>query len=113
MSRSTVKTLMARATAVLISIAYFVSAAPQTTAPPGMFKDLNDGIPGDAIIVRSKQLFIDDYITGELKGVKKQLNQPVKHPNNPLVVPDERRRHRHQERGRFGNASSRQICLDQ
>ena len=31
-------------------------------APPGMFKDLNDEIVGNAIMVRSKQLFIDDYI---------------------------------------------------
>ena len=36
-------------------------------APPGMFKDLNDQILGDAIIINGKQLFIDDHIIGEIK----------------------------------------------
>jgi len=57
-------------------------------APTGMFKDLNDEILGDAIIINGKQLFIDDYIIGELTGAEKTLNQPVKHPKNPLIVPD-------------------------
>jgi len=57
-------------------------------APPGMFKDLNDEIVGDAIIITGKQLFIDDYIIGELAGAEKVLNQPVKHPKNPLLVRD-------------------------
>jgi len=57
-------------------------------APPGMFKDLNDEIVGDAIIITGKQLFIDDYIIGELTGAEKVLNQPVKHPKNPLLVRD-------------------------
>ena len=57
-------------------------------APPGMFKDLTDEILGDAIILRSKQLFIDDYIIEELKGAEKILNQPTKHPENPLIVTD-------------------------
>jgi len=58
-------------------------------APPGLFKDLNDQIVGDAIIINGKQLFIDDYIIEELKGAQKVFNQPVKHPRNPLLVPDE------------------------
>ncbi len=57
-------------------------------APPGLFKDLNDEIVADAIIINGKQLFIDDYIIEELKGAEKVLNQPVKHPRNPLVTPD-------------------------
>jgi len=57
-------------------------------APAGLFKDLNDQIVGDAIIVNDKQLFIDDYIIEELKGAEKVLNQPVKYPRNPLMVPD-------------------------
>ena len=57
-------------------------------APPGLFKDLNDEIVGDAIIINGKQLFIDDYIIEELKGAEKVLNQPTKHPRNPLLVPD-------------------------
>ena len=31
------------------------------------------------------QLFIDDYVIGELKGVRKVLNQPVKHADNPIM----------------------------
>jgi hypothetical protein len=57
-------------------------------APPGLFKDLNDEIVGDAIIIDGKQLFIDDYIIETLRGAKKVLNQPVKHPRNPLIVKD-------------------------
>ena len=57
-------------------------------APPGLFKDLNDEIVGDAIMIGGKQLFVDDYIIEELKGVQKVLNQPAKHPMNPLLVRD-------------------------
>ena len=57
-------------------------------APPGMFKDLDDAIVGDALLIHGKQLFIDDYIIAELDGVRKALNQPVKHPKNPLIVRD-------------------------
>jgi len=57
-------------------------------APPGMFKDLNDEIVGDAIIINGKQLFIDDYIIEHLEEVRKVLNQPTKHPRNPLVIRD-------------------------
>ena len=53
--------------------------------PPGMFKELDDVIAGDALILHGKQLFIDDYVIAELSGVKKVLNQPVKHPRNPLL----------------------------
>ena len=57
-------------------------------APPGLFKDLNDEIVGDAIMISGKQLFVDDYIIEELKGVQKVLNQPTKHPMNPLLIRD-------------------------
>ena len=40
-----------------------------------MFKDLNDEILGDAIIVRSKQLFIDDKDDGEL--IVRESSGPV------------------------------------
>ncbi|MSR59092.1 MAG: hypothetical protein EXS05_15850 [Planctomycetaceae bacterium] len=59
--------------------------AQSRQAPPGMFKDLDDEILGDARIIHGKQLFIDDYLIGEMQGVRKQLNQPVKHPQNPLM----------------------------
>ncbi|MAE65334.1 MAG: hypothetical protein CMJ18_13770 [Phycisphaeraceae bacterium] len=57
-------------------------------APSGLFKDLNDEVAGDALMINGTQLFVDDRIIGELDGVAKALNQPVKHPKNPLMVPD-------------------------
>jgi len=33
-----------------------------------------------------RQLFIDDYVIAEMRGVKQVLNQPRKHPGNPLVT---------------------------
>ena len=62
--------------------------AQHRKVPPGMFKDLDDSIVGDALILHGKQLFIDDYVIADLKDVKKVLNQPVKHPKNPLLVRD-------------------------
>lgn len=68
--------------ACLISTA---AVAQNRQAPPGMFKDLDDEILGDALIIHGKQLFIDDFIIGEMQGVTRRLNQPVKHPQNPLM----------------------------
>ncbi|MSQ95514.1 MAG: hypothetical protein EXR98_13275 [Gemmataceae bacterium] len=56
--------------------------------PPGMFRDLDDEIVGKAILIHGKQLFIDDYLIEELKDAAKVLNQPVKHPRNPLFRRD-------------------------
>lgn len=39
-------------------------------------------------IGNQKQLFIDDYCIAELSGVHRQLNQPSKHPANPLLIPE-------------------------
>ncbi|MDA1316373.1 MAG: hypothetical protein O2968_23915, partial [Acidobacteria bacterium] len=64
-------------------------AAQSRQAPPGMFKDLDDEILGDALIIHGKQLFIDDFVIGELQGVQKTLNQPVKHPQNPVLIQDQ------------------------
>jgi len=69
---------------VIVAVSPIVSVEA-LEAPPGMFKDLNVEILGDAIIINGKQLFIDDYIIGELKGAEKVLNQPVKHDNNPVL----------------------------
>jgi len=83
------QTHCAKTMLVIVSVSLTVTAsAPGKSlkAPPGMFKDLNDEIAGNAIIINGKQLFIDDYIIGELKGVEKVLNRPIKHPNNPLIV---------------------------
>ncbi len=58
--------------------------------PPasGPFRDLDDAILEDAVIVNGKELFIDDHIIQELKGARKVLKRAVKHPDNPLMVPD-------------------------
>ncbi len=72
--------------AVLLTVGQLSGATLK--APEGLFKDLNDEIVGDAIIINGKQLFIDDYIIAEIKGAEKTLNQPIKHPKNPLIVPD-------------------------
>jgi len=87
MRKNLLRKVVMPAMMMVLSISSVVSAK-SLKAPPGMFKDLNDEIVGDAIIINGKQLFIDDYIVGELKGAEKVLNQPVKHPKNPLVVPD-------------------------
>ncbi|MBI1915689.1 MAG: hypothetical protein HYS12_13300 [Planctomycetes bacterium] len=50
-----------------------------------MFRDLDDEIVGKAMVIHGKQLFIDDHLIEEIKGAKKVLNQPVKHPRNPLI----------------------------
>src|SRR4051794_5424915 len=62
--------------------------AQNRQAPPGMFKDLDDAILGDAIMIRNKQLFVDDDVIGHLQGARKQLNQPVKYKNNPVLKRD-------------------------
>lgn len=53
-----------------------------------LFKDLNEQLAGEALILNGKQLFLDDYLIAEMQGARKVLNRPTKHPRNPLVVPD-------------------------
>ena len=36
-----------------------------------------------------KSLFLDDTIIQDLKGLVRVLNQPTKHPDNPILKPDE------------------------
>ena len=74
MKASSVK-LVVMALSLIVAISSVVSGG-SLKAPPGMFKDLNDEILGDAIIINGKQLFIDDYIIGEIKGAETMLNQP-------------------------------------
>ena len=62
--------------------------AQSRQAPPGMYKELDDLNLGQAVILHGKQLFIDNYLIEQLAGVKKVLNQPLKHPKNPLVRRD-------------------------
>ena len=51
-----------------------------------LFKDLNDVSAGDAIVLNGRQLFIDDHVIEKIRGARKVLNRPVKHPRNPLIV---------------------------
>ena len=37
---------------------------------------------------KHRQLFVDDYVIAEMRGVSKVLNQPRRHPLNPVVTPD-------------------------
>lgn len=84
--RAHVAIRMMAAAAVLMAVGPARGGALK--APPGLFKDVNDQIVGDAIIINGKQLFIDDHLIEELDGAERVLNQPVKHPGNPLVVKD-------------------------
>ena len=43
-----------------------------------LFKDLNDELASDAVILNGKQLFIDDYIIEEITDARRVLNQSVK-----------------------------------
>ncbi len=43
----------------------------------------------EPILLHGRQLFIDDGVIENMDGLTKVLNQPVKHPSNPLVVPDQ------------------------
>ena len=36
-----------------------------------------------------KQLFIDNYVIADMAGIQKVLNSPQRHPQNPIVVPDQ------------------------
>ena len=71
---------------VLVLTLSETASAQARKAPAGMFKDLDDQIVGEAVVIHGKQLFIDDHLVGELKGANKVLNQPVKHPKNPLIL---------------------------
>ena len=62
--------------------------AQNRKAPPGMFKDLDDEIVGQALLIHGKQLFIDDYVIDDMQDVRKQLNQPVKYKHNPVLKRD-------------------------
>ena len=76
---------------VLIALGLAGSAAHAKAldAPPGLFRDLDDVLAGDALVINGKQLFIDDYIIETLEGAARVLNQPVKHPDNPLILADQ------------------------
>ncbi|MSR59094.1 MAG: hypothetical protein EXS05_15860, partial [Planctomycetaceae bacterium] len=81
-----------RCIATLFALAAFSLGFPlpaqHRQAPPGMFKDLDDELVGRALVIHGKQLFIDNYVIESLSGAKKVLNQPAKHPKNPLVRRD-------------------------
>ncbi len=39
-------------------------------------------------IGNARQLFLDDFVVAELRGVVRTLHQPTKYENNPVVVPE-------------------------
>ena len=57
-------------------------------APPGTFRNLDDEILGDALIIRGRQLFVDDHVIDDMQRVRKQLNQPIKYEKNPVLKRD-------------------------
>lgn len=80
-----------QAVSSIVVVMLFVSAASAAgprKAPPGLFKDVNDATIHGAVLLRGKQLFIDDYLIEDLQNARKRLNRPVKHPGNPLLVKD-------------------------
>ena len=84
-------------TAFVMTFCAISAHAQSRKAPPGTFKELDDVIAGDALILHGKQLFIDNHVIARLDGVRKVLNQPVKHPRNPLL-----RKSRHEQAIDFG-----------
>ena len=42
-----------------------------------LFKDLNDELVGDAVILNGRQLFIDDYVIENTKGLKREANSQL------------------------------------
>ena len=84
-------------TAFVMTFCAISAHAQSRKAPPGTFKELDDVIAGNALILHGKQLFIDNHVIARLDGVRKVLNQPVKHPRNPLL-----RKSRHEQAIDFG-----------
>ena len=56
----------------------------------------------EVLLLDGKQLFIDNYVVDEMQGLRRVLNRPVKHPKNPLVVPDRP----WEQHGFYANAST-------
>lgn len=54
-----------------------------------LFKDLNEELAGDAVILNGKQLFIDDYIIEDADGAQRVLNQMSKELLNAPAVADQ------------------------
>ena len=50
----------------------------------------SSAVQNEVLVLHGKQLFIDDYVIADLKGVRKVLNQPVKHPRNPIMRKNKR-----------------------
>ena len=55
-------------------------------APAGLFKNVNDSTIGKTLLLRGTELFVDDHFVESLQGARRQLNQPVKHRQNPVLV---------------------------
>ena len=71
------------AIASLVFLASVATAAAQSSNTPKTLQP-----PRSLGRISGKQLFIDDRIIARMQGLTRVLNQPVKHPRNPLAVPD-------------------------
>ncbi len=64
----------------------------QSVCPPETFRDFRKEtpvIPSPLIVGREKQLFVDDMAIQSMTGLKRILHPIQKHPDNPIVVPDQ------------------------
>jgi len=52
-----------------------------------LFKDIDDELVGDAVILNGRQLFIDDYMIEEISGARRVLDPSLKAVENPLAEP--------------------------
>ncbi|MFP6649326.1 MAG: hypothetical protein VB817_07685, partial [Pirellulaceae bacterium] len=61
--RTTIMSIRCFHLSLLMTCLLVVSVKAQSLkAPPGVFKDLDDTIAGDTLILEGKQLFIDDHL---------------------------------------------------
>ena len=52
-----------------------------------LFKDLNNELVGDAVILNGRQLFVDDYVIEKTRGLKREVHsQPVEKQPGKLEV---------------------------
>ena len=58
-----------------------------TGANENVAQDLtsSSAVQNEVLVLHGQQLFLDAYEIADLKGVRKVLNQPVKHPRNPIM----------------------------
>ncbi len=71
----------------ILWISYYSSHEGKTSVYLAKLKVNFNDKPKAIDVGTQKQLFIDDYIIGEMSNVAQQLNQPVKYAGNPIFSP--------------------------